>query len=230
MLAGCGGVKVGVDARLVKDSGLWHHLDGPTYRVLAPAPEMESSLEFQDFADLLAAALQEPRPNLRRLGGPGTLPALEAAALPPRESSPAMSVPRPDLYLTLDFQIFDRGTATGSYPLYGTRRTTLYGPYGRRRSYYGSFYAGQAFETYHLGFVHTATLVAWTTDTTQPAGRRVIWEGRADLLREDPEPCDSMPYLAIALATCYGQPTEGRAVLKFKRGDDRVEALRTKSH
>ncbi|MEP0843408.1 MAG: hypothetical protein HRF43_11955 [Phycisphaerae bacterium] len=237
-VAGCGGVRVSVDARLVEDSTLWHYLDGPSYRIVGQTPESESSLEFQEYAALLAAALREPRPNLRRLrdgpapptetrpaAGPRPRPGASTRAAP--EGGAARPPQRPDIVFTFSFHAIDRGTAVESYPVYANRRAWVYGPYGARTSYYSSSYAGQAVQTVSLGFAHGASLSAWVWDAGQPTGRRVLWEGRAGLVSSTPDLRATMPYLVVALATWYGQPTpDGPAVMKFKTDDERIQSLR----
>lgn len=218
MLAGCGSSKVWVDGRLTPDSGQWHRLDGPTYRIVGVAPEAEASLEFQEVADLLERAFHAPRPNLRR-ASPAAVPAGAAGG------RAAERGPRPDLVMTVTFQVFDRGTAVHTYPVYAHRRATAYSRHGRVYRYHSYGYAGSEVETVHMGFVHGLSLTAWVFDAAQPAGRRVIWEGKASIVRDEPDLRAAMPYLAVALADLYGQPTEGPVTVKFERHDERIERL-----
>jgi hypothetical protein len=199
---GCHHVRVSVDCRLARDTTLWRHLDGPRYAVHADDEEIEASLAFEESAQLLERALAAERPDLARAGA--------------RESA--------DLHLTLRYNVFDRGTGVESYPVYG--RSPGWG--WRGGGYYGSGgygVVGTHLETVHLGYAHLLSLSAWIPDSTRPADRQVVWEGRADLVAGSPNPRLAMPYLVTALAGFYGEATDRPALIKFDEDDERVESL-----
>ncbi|GMU23884.1 MAG: hypothetical protein AMXMBFR13_39620 [Phycisphaerae bacterium] len=225
-------------------------MDGPRYAVHGPDPAFEATLEFQEFADLLEEALREPRPNLERIrpvfeARSEMVPSASNASIAGNAAStgvqpapsgmgaargPAAALPmsvvgaRPDVVFTFAYHMVDRGTRIDTYPLYMHRHGYARYP-GRVYRYRSWGYAGTAVDTVHLGFVHGASLIAWIPDPSQPAGRRVLWEGAASLVADEPDLRAAMPYLAVSLAALYGHPTDGPTTVKFKRDDDRIEHL-----
>lgn len=198
--SGCSKTRVQVDTRVTQDTALWERLDGPDYVIRGPDEPIEASLAFQEFASVLQRALEARRPDLRRV---------------PR-GEPA------NLVLTMHVEVADRGVGVASYPVYGRM-------YGYRRvgpgpayRYGGTYYAGNRFESYHLGFACRLVVSANIHDAGTPAGHKVLWEGSASLVSEAPDPDPVLPYLATALVEYYAQATGGSVMLKFDDDDDGV--------
>lgn len=198
--AGCHRVQVEVESRLVSDVSLWGRLDGPGYVISGPDEQAEASLAFQEFADMLAAALKLRRPELQR-AAPG---------------EPA------ELSLTLTCRVVDRGTAVETYPVYGPRAGFLYG-YGYGYPDYGL--VGTEVRTVDLGYQHAACLSAWIADGSGPAGRRVVWEGCGSLNSSQRSLKQTMPFLLVALVSVYGEATDVPLVVKLDHDDPRVERV-----
>lgn len=200
--AGCTSVRVRVDTRVSSDPDLRRLLDRGRYAVHAADETAEASLAFQEFAEILARALEMQGHRLER-AHPG---------------EPA------DLNLTMIVNVADLGTGTASYPVYGRTYAYGYGPCGvRRYSSYGV--VATEVQTYHLGYDRTLFLSAWVPAEDAPAGRRVAWEGFAGSVGDSGSLQEAMPYLALALASHFGESTGGVAKLSFSRDDDRIELL-----
>jgi len=136
--SGCSAFHVHVDCNLIEDSSQWTRLNGPAYVVRGESEKQESSLTFQQFADLLETALRHERPDLHRV------PAGEAA----------------NLILTLNYGVVDRGTGLETTPVYG-RVGVGYG-YGYPAYHHGYYrQVGTRVDTVHLGYVHRLFLTAW---------------------------------------------------------------------
>jgi len=205
--AGCSTVRVDVETRLTTDPALSRQLAGPAYALGGVSPEAEASLVFQEAADLWAAALAEYRPHLRRAS----------------HGEPAA------FRMTLGFNVLDLGTGVVSYPEYGPTWSHLgvYSGCGYHHGYaHGYGYVGQRVETVHLGYDRSLLVVAWIEDPSQPAGRRVIWEGFARSMGSTPSLKVALPFLAAGLAPYFGQATEEPVHERFTRHSDRIESLR----
>jgi hypothetical protein len=85
--------------------------------------------------------------------------------------------------------------------------------------FYGPYYGGPAVETYHLGYKHMLSISAWVPDATQPAGRRVIWEGQAERIEDQASLKVAMPYLTAGLGEFYGQSTSKPTIVKVRKDD-----------
>ncbi len=197
--AGCQPYRVHVDCRLTKDDTLWHRLDGPAFVVHGPTPQIESTLEFEDFAAMLSRAIRQQRPGMQRV------PIGQTA----------------NLQVTMGYTVLYRGQAIETYPEFHPVRG--FGPWG------DPFFGGEVFErveTVDLGYQHMLTLSAWIADQGLPAGRQVLWEGRADLITDDSNLKQTMPAMLLALTSLYGQGTTTTVTIKFDRDDERFEALR----
>ena len=197
--AGCQPYRVHVDCRLTTDNSLWHRLDGPAFVVHGPAPQIESTLEFEDFAAMLARAIRQQRPSLQRV------PIGQTA----------------NLQMTMGYSVLYRGQAIETYPYY--RPMYGFGPWG------DGFYGGEVFErvdVVDLGYQHMLSLSAWIADEGQPADRKVLWEGRADLIADDSNLKQTMPAMLLATMSLYGQSTGATVTMKYKKDDDRFDALR----
>lgn len=200
--SGCTEVRVRVDTRVSPDPDLRRLLERGRYVIRGPDETAEASLAFQEFADILARALKMEGHGLKRV----------------RPGDPA------DLNLTMIVNIADLGTATTSYPVYGHSYAYGYGPYGIRR-YHAYGVVGTEVQTYHLGYDRTLFVSAWVPAEGAPAGRRVAWEGFAGSVGDGGDLQDAMPYLALALASHFGESTGGPVRITFSRDDDRVELL-----
>jgi len=109
--------------------------------------------------------------------------------------------------LTLGHQVFDLGTGLVSEPVYGYQE--YYVTHGRRLGIYRSYgVVGTETRSYHEGYRHVLNFSAWQSDASQPAGRRVLWEGRAEVVDDQPDPRPTTPYLLAALVHFYGQATD----------------------
>lgn len=196
---GCTPYRVNVDTRLTGDNALWHRLDGPAYVVHGPTPQIESTLEFEDFSAMLSRALRQQRPGLQRVGIGQTA----------------------NLQMTMAYTVLYRGQAIETYPDY--RPVYGFGPFGR-----GLFdtYVGTEVRTVDLGYQHLLSLSAWIADEGQPAGRKVLWEARADLIADDSNLKQTMPAMLLAATSLYGQGTGGTVTIKYAKDDDEFEALR----
>ena len=197
--AGCAPYRVQVDCRLTSDNSLWHRLDGPVFVVHGPTPQIESTLEFEDFAAMFDQAIRQQRPGLRRV------PIGQTA----------------NLQVTMGYTVLYRGQAIETYPYY--RPMYGFGPWG------DGFYGGEVFErvdVVDLGYQHMLSLSAWIADEGQPADRKVLWEGRADLIADDSNLKQTMPAMLLALTSLYGQSTGTTVTIKFDKDDERFEELR----
>jgi len=200
-LSGCG-TSVTVATRLDPNHSMWSRLDGPSYAIVAEDQRVEATLAFRAYASIVEQALSSVRPGLERKGS-----ASEAG-----------------LVLTLVYDAADLGSAVASYPVYGYQYGYFYGcPSGFYRTY---GYIGTETYTYHLGYRHSLILSAWVQEANAPAGRHVIWEGRADMVNRDRFLDRAMPYLAAALVRFYGQATEGPIRVRLQDDDPLVAALR----
>ena len=200
--AGCQRVRVNVETHLIADAAWQTRLDGPLFVIAAENEAAASSLAYQEVADLLAEAIEMVRSDMKRA------PAGDADDV---------------LFVTMDFRVIDRGSGVTQRPVYGYGGWyDGCGPY----SYGHRFgYAATTYDTVHLGYAHSLSASAWVPDDTQPGTRRVLWEGQADLATSERSPKVTMPYLAVALASFYGQATEGSVRIKFKPKDERVDAV-----
>ena len=214
---GCVDPRVTVDTRLTADSQLWSKLDGPGYAIVTDDPRVQATLAFEECAQLWAQVLSRQRPVLRRVATPG-----EA-----------------DLIFTMNYSIVDLGTGISASPIdepthlvYEVAQVQLVshhggGPGGHGFSYghgwggpyYGPYYGGYELQTYRLGYKHTLSISAWVPDATQPAGRRVIWEGQADRIEDQASFKAAMPYLTAALGEFYGQATSKPTIVKVRKDD-----------
>jgi hypothetical protein len=196
---GCEPYRVHVDCRLTPDQSLWPRLDGPLYVIHGPTPQIESTLEFEDYSSMLDRALRQQRAGLRRV-------AIGQTA---------------NLQMTLAYTVLYRGQAIQTYPDY--RPVYGFGPYGP-----GFFdtYVGTEVTTVDLGYQHLLTISAWVADQGQPAGRKTLWETRADLIADDSNLKQTMPAMLLATTSLYGQSTSSTVTLKYSKSDDRFDALR----
>lgn len=195
--AGCGNPYVTVDTRLTDDTQLWNRLDGPRYAVVADDPRLQAALAFEDSAATWGQVLVSARPGIRRVS----------------------DARQADLVFTLNFNITDLGTGINTYPVYGWSRGYFVGCGGRGYGYAGREFVGTEVETYHRGFLHTLFLSAWIADASQPAGRRVIWEGQADRTTDEADLKAAMPYLARGLGHFYGQATSKPTRIKIDKDE-----------
>lgn len=197
--AGCEPYRVRVDCRLTADSSLWHRLDGPAYVIHGPTPQVESTLEFEDFSAMLDRALRQQRPGLRRVAVGQTA----------------------NLQMTLAYTVLYRGQAIETYPDY--RPVYGFGPFGE-----GFFdtYVGTEIRTVDLGYQHLLTISAWIADQGRPAGRKTLWEARADLIADDSNLKQTMPAMLLATTSLYGQSTAGTVIIKYDKDDERFDMLR----
>jgi hypothetical protein len=199
LAAGCTPYRVNVDSRLTGDDSLWHRLDGPAYVIHGPTPQVESMLEFEDFSAMLARALSQQRSGLQRV-------AIGQTA---------------NLQMTMAYTVLYRGQAIETYPDY--RPVYGFGPFGG-----GIFdtYVGTEVRTVDLGYQHLLSISAWIADEGQPAGRKVLWEARADLIADDSNLKQTMPAMLLATTSLYGQGTGGTVTFKYSHDDDEFDALR----
>lgn len=197
--AGCEPYRVNVDCRLTSDNSLWHRLDGPAFVVHGPTPQIESTLEFEDFSTMLARALRQQRPALQRV-------AIGQTA---------------NLQMTMAYTVLYRGQAIETYPDF--RPAYGFGPFGEPLF---DTYVGTEVRTVDLGYHHMLSLSAWIADQGLPAGRKVLWEGRADLIAYDSNLKQTMPAMLLASTSLYGQSTGSTMTIKYSKDDDRFDALR----
>jgi len=198
MLAGCGNPFVTVDTRLSGDVAAWRKLDGPRYAVVGDDPKLQASLVFEDCARLWQQVLARVRPELQRVSG----------------SEQA------DLVFTVGFGITDLGTGMTTRPIYGWAHGYAVGRGGRVMDSYHSYdVIGTEIDTYHRGFSHAMGISAWVPDASQPAGRRVIWEGQAERTTDEADLKEAMPYLAYAFGQFYGQATSKPTRIKVEKED-----------
>lgn len=201
--SGCSAIRVRVDARLAPEPELQQKLDGPAYVIKAADEQAEASLAFQEFANTFAHAMEMYRPDLERVG----------------TSEPA------DFAVLLHVTVADLGAGVVSYPILGSQYGRGFGPCGP--VYYRSYgVVGTEVRTVHYGYDHVLSAMAYIQDASAPAGRRVLWEGMAGLVDDANDIDQAMPYLAIGLASQFGQPTEGRRSVKLSSRDDQVRYLR----
>lgn len=196
--AGCEPYRVHVDCRLTSDRSLWQRLDGPALVIHGPTPQIESTLEFEDYSDMLARALRQQRPTLRRV------PIGQTA----------------NLQMTMAYTVLYRGQTIETYPDF--RPVYGYGPFGAPLF----DCVGTEVRTVDLGYHHLLSLSAWIADQGLPAGRKVIWEGRADLIADDSNLKQTMPAMILAMTSLYGQSTGTTITIKYSKDDDRFDALR----
>jgi len=197
--AGCEPYRVQVDCRLTTDSSLWHRLDGPAFAVHGPTPQIESTLEFEDYSAMLARALRQQRPTLRRV------PIGQTA----------------NLQMTMACTVLYRGQAIETYPDF--RPGYGFGPFGDPLF---DPYIVTEVRVVDLGYHHLLSLSAWIADQGLPAGRKVLWEGRADLIADDSNLKQTMPAMLLAITSLYGQSTGSTMTIKYDKDDDRFDALR----
>jgi hypothetical protein len=204
-LVGCHRIRVNVETHLIDDAAWQTRLDGPRFAISAPTEAAASSLAYQEVSNLLAEAVKMVRPDMNR--------------------APAGDVENV-LFLGMDFRVVDRGTGVAARPVrthvgfgYGC------GPYHGWHHHHHYGYVGTTYESVHLGYGHTMSVSAWVPDDSQPDGRRVLWEGQASLTTTERSPKVTMPYLAVALTSFYGQATEGSVRVKFKPDDERVDTV-----
>lgn len=201
--AGCSPFRVHVDCNLIDDPSHWTRLNGPAYVIRGENEKQESTLAFQQFANLLELALEHERPDLRR----------EPAGEPAH------------LILTLSYGLVDRGAGIETRPVYG--RVGFYGGYGYRYRYYGHYTrVGTRVDTVHLGFAHCVSITAWIPDDSDPDQRLILWEGYCDHAGRQRSLKETMPYLLAALVPYYGQATGGMESFTVDDDDALVEALR----
>jgi len=196
---GCEPYRVHVDCRLTPDQSLWHRLDGPLYVIHGPTPQVESTLEFEDYSSMMDRALRQQRPGLQRV-------AIGQTA---------------NLQMTLAYTVLYRGQAIETYPDY--RPVYGFGPFGE-----GFFdtYVGTEVRTVDLGYQHLITISAWIADQDQPAGRKTLWEARADLVADESNLKQTMPAMLLATTSLYGQSTVRTVIIKYDKDDDRFDAVR----
>jgi hypothetical protein len=196
---GCQPYRVRVDCRLTGENSLWSRLNGPAYVIHGPSPQLESSLEFEDFSAMLDRALRMQRPDLHRVAVGQTA----------------------NLQMTMAYTVLYRGQAIETYPDY--RPVYGFGPFGE-----GFFdtYVGTEVRTVDLGYQHLLTLSAWIADQGQPAGRKALWEARADLIADDSNLKQTMPAMLLATTSLYGQGTGSTIEMKYAKDDDRFAPLR----
>lgn len=203
-MAGCSETAITVDCRLTTDHTLWPALDGPEYVIRANDAVAEACLAFEEDAASLERMLAVQAPQLHRV----------------RIDQPA------GLVLTLVPQIVDMGVGYVSSPVYGHTHGYM-SRYRGRTYYYDSFgVVGTEVNAYHRGFQHILGLAAWRPDPGQPAGRRVLWEGRAEVLDDGNDPRLTMPRLMAALIRFYGEATEKPVRVKIDREDQLLFAGR----
>lgn len=196
--AGCEPYRVHVDCRLTSDNSLWHRLDGPAFAIHGPTPQIESTLEFEDYSAMLARALRQQRPVLRRV------PIGQTA----------------NLQMTMAYTVLYRGQAIETYPEF--RPVYGFGPFGAPLF----DCVGTEVRTVDLGYHHMLSLSAWIADQGLPAGRKVLWECRADLIAYDSNLKQTMPAMLLAATSLYGQCTGSTVTIKYGKDDDRLDALR----
>jgi hypothetical protein len=199
LVAGCQSIRVQVDCRLTPDSSLWNRLNGPDYVIHGVSPEVESSLEFQDFAGLMARTLELIRPSMRRV---------------------AIGQPA-NLQMSLTYAMFYRGQAIETYPVH--EPVWGFGPYGYGMPF--DTYVGTEVQTVDLGYQHTISVSAWISDPGQVGGRKVLWEGRASEISDSPTLRQPMPHMLVALFSFYGEATDGLVTVKLEKDDMRLKAL-----
>lgn len=201
--AGCHRIRVNVETHLIADAARQTRLDSPRFAIAARSEEAASSLAYQEVADVFGEAIKLVRPQMKR-----------AAT---RDADDVLS-------LTMDFHVVDRGTGIAERPVRGYVGAGYgCGPCYGWHDHYG--YVGTTYEPVHLGYGHTMSVSAWVPDDSQPGGRRVLWEGQADLTTSERSPKVTMPYLAVALTSFYGQATAGSVRVKFKPDDERVATV-----
>jgi hypothetical protein len=199
LATGCQSIRVQVDCRLTPDNSLWTRLDGPDYVIHGVDPQVESSLEFQDFAGLMADTLKLIRPSLRRV---------------------AIGQPA-NLQMSLTYAMFYRGQAIETYPVHGP--LWGFGPYGYGMPF--DTYVGTEVQTVDLGYQHMISVSAWISDPGQVGGRKVLWEGRANDISDSPTLRQPMPHMMVALFSFYGEATNGLVTVKLDKDDERLKAL-----
>lgn len=203
ILAGCSSVRVRVDARVAPEDSLRAQLEKPTYVIRASDEQVEASLVFQEFAATFEHAMEMYRPGLQRV----------------ESQEPA------DFAVLLQASAADLGSGVTSYPVYGSHYGRAIGPCGP--AYYHSYgVVGTAVETVHYGFDHVLHATAYVHDPTGPAGRRVLWEAMAGTVASKPDMPAAMPYLTLALASSFGESTEGTQTVKFSSRNHDVKYLR----
>jgi len=196
VLSGCQYTHVEVDCRLAGEQALWAKLEGPRYVIQAEDARAEASLAFESFSEMLERALASERPDLRRVSS----------------AEPA------ELTFSLSYQVIDQGTGLVTHPVYGYRYGYVRGcdEWGAHRTY---GFVGHEARTYHLGYLHVLSASAWVPDASRPAGRRVVWEGRADRGSDARTLKMTMPSLMAALMRFYGQATDQPTRIKIDRKD-----------
>jgi len=197
--AGCEPYRVHVDCRLTGDNSLWHRLDGPAFVVHGLTPQIESTLEFEDFSAMFTRAVRQQRPSLVRM------PIGQAA----------------NLQVTMAYTVLYRGQAIETYPTFHP----MYG-FGPCGDMFFDDYVVEEVRTVDLGYHHMLNLSAWIADQGQPANRKVLWEGRADLIANDSNLKQTMPAMLLAATSLYGQSTGTTVMIKYDKDDERFEDLR----
>lgn len=192
--SGCSDVRIEVDCRAVGDAASQSRLDGPAFVMHAESEIEEASLAFAEFSGMLERVLIEMRPKLQRV------PAGAPAAL----------------HLTIVYSVGDQGVGMAERPIYGPM-WGYGGCYGRPYRAYGV--VGTQVYTYHRGFVHLLIASAWIPEASQPAGRRVLWEGRAVYWDDQPDLRATFPYLAAGLGSMYGQSVTQPMEIKIEKDD-----------
>ncbi len=188
---------------MAPEAELRERLCGPAYVIRGPDEQAEASLAFQEFAATWAHALEMRRPDLRRVG----------------PAEPA------EFAILLHASVADLGAGVESYPVYGSHYGRAVGPCGP--VYFHSYgVVGTEVRAVHYGYDHSLFATAYIQDADGPGGRRVLWEARAATVDEANDIAGAMPYLALALASGFGQPTDGTEAVKFSRGDHEVKFLR----
>jgi len=202
VVGGCQYVRVQVDCRLASDQSLHGHLKGPRYVIRGADQDTQASLAFEEFSALFERMLDMEHPRLKRV------PVNQEA----------------DLVFTLAYRVLDRGAGVETYPVYG--HSGYWGhwrPGFHHYDYYGT--VGTHVETVHLGYVHVLFVAAWIKDDSQPAEKRVIWEGSCDLIDSQRSMKPTMPFLMAALEPYYGRATSVPVRVKFDPDDERVFRL-----
>ncbi|HSW47199.1 MAG TPA: hypothetical protein VLM89_16670 [Phycisphaerae bacterium] len=199
MVPACGCVNpyVTVDTRLTSDPVLWRKLNGPRFAVVTDDPNVQTTLAFQEYAALWSRVAIQARPGLGDMSDP-------AAA---------------DLVFSLYFNIVDMGTGVATYPVYGWTRGYMIGCGRRVHTYTTHEVVGTEVRAYHRGFRHDLFVSAWVADPSQPAGRRVVWEGQAARTTDDADLKAAMPYLTVGLGRFYGQATSEPTRIKIDKDD-----------
>jgi hypothetical protein len=203
VLSGCQYAYVEVDCRLAGEESLWAKLDGPRYVIRAEDERAEASLAFEAFSEMLERGLACERPGLRRVSS----------------AEPA------ELTLSVSYQIINQGTGLVTDPVYGYRYGHMYG-YGGWGAYRTYGFVGHEVRPAHLGYLHVLLASAWVPDPSRPAGRRVVWEGRADRSSDARALKTTMPSLVAVLVRFYGQATDQPTKIKINRKDPLLRVLR----